>query len=196
MKKISILIRKLTVPPVFAALLLIIISISRPYFLNSIWQFVLGILFLTVLPVLAYPMQKHFSSFKDKGREGQRSLAMLFSFAGYCLGVIVAFATSAPIELKIIYLEYLLCGLGMLVFNKVFKLKASGHACGIIGPVALLIYFRLYIPALVGIALSIPVYLSSVKTKRHTVPQLVGGSLIPAVVLCLIVLASKITLSL
>ena len=40
---------------------------------------------------------------------------------------------------KIIYLEYLFCGITMLVFNKLFKLKASGHACGVIGPMLIIV---------------------------------------------------------
>ena len=84
-----------------------------------------GIVFLTILPVLAYPLQKYIPGFKDKGREGQRSLAMIFSFAGYLLGTVVAFAFSANTIVKIIYLEYLFCGITMLVFNKLFKLKAE-----------------------------------------------------------------------
>ena len=75
----------------------------------------------------------------------------------------------------------------MLLLNKVFKVKASGHACGIVGPMLLFIYFGLYIPAIVGTVLVLPVYISSVRTKQHTLPQLIGGSAIPAVVLLMIV---------
>ena len=76
----------------------------------------------------------------------------------------------------------------MLLLNKVFKVKASGHACGIVGPMILFLYFGLYIPAIVGTALILPVYISSVRTKQHTLPQLIGGSAIPAVVLFIIVM--------
>ena len=41
-----------------------------------------GLLFLVVLPLLAYPLQKYIPHFKDSGRDGQRSLAMIFSAAG------------------------------------------------------------------------------------------------------------------
>jgi len=71
----------------------------------------------------------------------------------------------------------------MLVFNKLFKLKASGHACGIVGPVAMLIYLQMYIPAIVGALLIIPVYVSSIKTKQHTPTQLIIGSAIPIIML-------------
>ena len=172
----------------FAASLLIIAYIIYPNYFGSIWHVLGGLLFLCILPLLAYPLQKYIPHFKDKGRDGQRSLAMIFSAVGYLLGTLVAFVTHAPVELKIIYLEYLLCGIAMLVLNKVFKLKASGHACGIVGPVLLMLYFKMYILAIVGTLLIIPVYVSSLKTKRHTAPQLIGGSFIPLVALGIICL--------
>lgn len=188
MEGIFKIVRKITIPPVFAAALLIIVYTSHANYFGSIWQLVGALFFLTVLPTLAYPFQRYIPKYKDRGREGQRSLAMIFSFVGYLLGTVVAFALSAPIELQIIYLEYLLCGIGMLLLNKVFKIKASGHACGIVGPVILFLYFGLYIPAIIGTALILPVYISSVRTKQHTLPQLIGGSAIPAVVLFIIVM--------
>lgn len=188
MEKVFKIIRKITIPPVFAASLLIIVYITHTNYFGSIWHLFGALFFLSVLPTLAYPMQRFFKKYKDRGREGQRSLAMIFSFAGYLLGTLTAFVFSAPIELKIIYLEYLLCGIGMLLLNKVFKIKASGHACGIVGPVLLFLYFGLYIPAIIGTVLILPVYISSVRTKQHTLPQLIGGSAIPVVVLLLIIL--------
>ena len=170
----------------FAASLLIIAYIIYPHYFGSIWHMLGGLVFLCILPLLAYPLQKYIPHFKDKGRDGQRSLAMIFSAVGYLLGTLTAFIADAPAELKIIYLEYLLCGIAMLVLNKVFKLKASGHACGIVGPVLLMLYFKMYIPAIVGTLLIIPVYVSSLKTKRHTAPQLLGGSFIPLVALGII----------
>lgn len=188
MDKIFKIIRKITIPPVFAAALLIIVYVTHANYFGSIWHLVGTLFFLTILPTLAYPLQKYIPKYKDRGREGQRNLAMIFSFVGYLLGTVVAFVFSAPIELKIIYLEYLLCGIGMLLLNKVFKIKASGHACGIVGPVILFLYFGLYIPAIIGTALILPVYISSVRTKQHTLTQLIGGSAIPAVVLFIIVM--------
>lgn len=176
-------IRKITVPPVFAAAFMLILYFSHPDYFGSIGHLIGSVFFLSVLPTLAYPMQKHFPKFRDKGRAGQRTLAMIFSFAGYLLGTAAAFIFHAPAVLKLIYLEYLLCGIGMIVLNKVFRIKASGHACGIVGPVIMLLYFGLYVPAIIGAALILPVYISSVKTGQHTVPQLVGGSTIPAFVL-------------
>ncbi len=189
MNKIFLFIRKITVPPTFAATLLILGFVICPEYFGSAWNLISGLVFICVLPLLAYPLQKYIPRFKDKGRAGQRSLAMIFSAVGYLLGTLIAFLTKAPTEYKIICMEYLLCGIAMLVLNKVFKLKASGHACGIVGPVLMMIYFKMFIPAAVCSLLIIPVFISSVKTKQHTAWQLVGGGFIPLVVLGCIDLA-------
>lgn len=179
-------IRKITIPPVFAVVLLLSVYINIPEPFGAVWHMIGGIVFLAALPMLAYLLQKYIPGFKDKGREGQRSLAMLFSFAGYLVGTIVAFVFGATKIVKIIYLEYLLCGITMLVFNKVFKLKASGHACGVIGPMLLMVYFKLYIPAAICALFAIPVFIASVLTKRHTPLQLLGGSLISLAMLIIV----------
>lgn len=187
MNALSKFIRKITVPPTFAALLVITVFVAYPEGIGSIWHLLAAILFLTVLPLLAYPLQQYIPKFKDKGREGQRSLAMIFSFVGYALGTLTAYITLAPGRLKMIYLEYLLCGIAMLVINKVFHLKASGHACGIVGPVVMLSNFGCVLPSIIGLAIVIPVFISSIRTKQHTLPQLVGGSIIPIAVLFLLI---------
>jgi len=74
----------------------------------------------------------------------------------------------------------------MLLMNKVFRRKASGHACGIVGPILLLFYFGQVIPAVIGIFAVVMVYVSSLRTKQHTLPQLIGGSMIPLFVLMLL----------
>ena len=186
MNKISLIVRKLTIPPVFAIALLCAVFFMIPNGIGSVWLLFAGIFFLAGLPTLAYPLQKYMPHFKDKGRDGQRSLAMLFSFVGYLLGTIVAFAASAPTVLKIIFLEYLFCGISMLVLNKCFKLKASGHACGVIGPMFMMVYLGLYVPAAICARFAIPVYNSSIKTKRHTPKQLLGGALIPLAMLVIV----------
>lgn len=186
MNKISLIVRKLTIPPVFAIALLCAVFFLIPNGIGSVWLLFAGIFFLAGLPTLAYPLQKFMPYFKDKGRDGQRSLAMLFSFVGYLLGTIVAFSASAPTVLKIIFLEYLFCGISMLVLNKCFKLKASGHACGVIGPMIMMVYLGLYVPAAICALFAIPVYISSIKTKRHTPMQLLGGALIPFAMLVIV----------
>lgn len=186
MKNIYLTIRKITVAPIMAAVMLVILMFFTPEVFQSTLTFLLSILFLGLLPILAYPMQKYIPSYKDKGREGQRNLAIIFAVAGYVLGIIAGLLTHAPKETIIIYLEYLLSGIFIFIFNKLFHIKISGHACGIFAPIVLFIYFRLYVCAAIGCIIAIFVYVASLKTKRHTLPQLIGGSLIPFLVLLLI----------
>ncbi|MGN0384647.1 MAG: hypothetical protein ACI4EX_02060 [Lachnospiraceae bacterium] len=178
MNKVSFLIRKITIPPVWAILLLLMLYYTHPAYFLSVSQLIWGLIFLGILPILGYPLQKYIPHFKKQGREGQRSLAMLFSVLGYLLGIMITFTTKSALELRIVYLEYMLCGVLMLLFNKAFHLKASGHACGIMGPIMLLIEFRMYLPAIMGLLFSVPVMIASIRTRRHTVPQLIGGCMI------------------
>ncbi len=186
MEKTFYFIRKIMVPPIFAMAFLLVIYFMQPSIFTSVWQLICGIFFLGILPILGYPLQKYIPYFKEKGREGQRSLAMIFSVAGYLLGTFTVLVTKASSELCTVYLEYLLSGITMLLFNKAFHLKASGHACGIVAPVLLFVYFNMFIPAVIGGLFVIPVLISSLKTKRHTMPQLLGGCMISAV--CLIII--------
>lgn len=176
-------IRVITVPPVFALVFLLVVYGRQPGVFASAGQCACAVLFLGALPILGYPLQKCIPYFRDKGREGQRSLAMICSATGYLLGFASAAMSQASRALVVIYLEYLLCGIAMLVFNRGFHLRASGHACGIVAPVLLLADFRLYVPAAIGALLIVPVLVSSVKTKRHSAAQLLGGCLIAAVCL-------------
>ncbi len=180
MEKVFRVIRIVTVPPVFALALLVTVYGCLPGAIGSPGQLLGFMLCLSVLPVLGYPLQRFLPRFRDRGREGQRSLTMLLSAAGYLLGLAATLITHASRVLLVIDLEYLLCGVCILVFNRCFRLRASGHACGAAAPALLLAAFGLYLPAAVGAALVLPVFVSSVRTGCHTVPQLLGGCLIAA----------------
>ena len=69
--------------------------------------------------------------------------------------------------------------------NKLLHRKASGHACGVAGPAALLIYFGVpaWIPALLVLA---AVWWASLVMRRHTLGQLAGGTVIPVAVMAVI----------
>lgn len=187
--KFYLFLRKITIPSVFAIDFLMVTYILHPVLIGSPLNLILGLFFLGILPMLGYPLQKYIPYFKDKGRDGQRHLAMIFSAAGYLLGTLSAFLANAPLSLYAIYLEYLFCGIAILVVNKVFHLKASGHSCGISGPVLLFLYFKMYLPAIIGTIFVIPVIVSSIRTKRHTAKQLLGGI---AIAFCCMVIVAAI----
>jgi len=188
MNKLSFFTRVVTVPPVFATALLLVLFFTRPEYIGNVWFLLAGIFFLTVLPLLAYPLQRFIPRYKDRGREGQRKLAVIFSFAGYVLGMITVLIFNAPRELKMVFCEYVLCGLCIFICDKVFKFKASGHACGSVGPAAMLLYLGQYIAAIVFAILIIPAFVSSLTTKRHTLKELISGSIVPLLMLVIVYL--------
>lgn len=179
MKQIYFVIRKITVAPILAFALLTTLHLSGLEQFAPPSVYFQGVLFLTFFPLLAYPMQKHIPKYQKKGREGQRTLAMIFAVVGYLLGITVGLLFHAPAYMLAVYLEYLLSGLLIFVINLCFHKKASGHACGAAAPIILFASFGLYTPAAIGVLITLLVYLSSIKTKRHTLSQLIGGSIVP-----------------
>ena len=75
----------------------------------------------------------------------------------------------------------------IFVSSKVFKFKISGHACGVFGPVSVLFYFGLYIPAIIGIGIMALVYYASLKSGRHTIYELISGTVLPAILMFLFI---------
>ena len=181
------LVRALTLAPVLAMLSLTAIAIGCPDVFPAVGHYVYAMLFLGILPLLAYPLQPVMPHFKEKGRSGQRTLAMLFAVAGYLLCTAVNAVTAATPAMWLIVLEYLISGLLILVFNKGLHIKLSAHGCGSAGPVVLLLYFGLPIPAILMAALTVLAYISSVRAGHHTMPQLIGGSAVSILLLPLLV---------
>ena len=161
-----------------ALVMLIILYVWAPATFGNPAFFISSVVFLTVLPLLAYPLQPLFPHFRDRGREGQRTLAMVFAVAGYLLGSGEAFLANAPVRLKVIFLSYLLSGFLVVLFNKLLHVRASGHACGMAGPFAILASFGQWAGCL-GAPLLAVVWWSSLKTARHTPGQLIAGTVLP-----------------
>lgn len=184
--KVAKLIRTITLAPIMALIALTILLIDTSDTFNHGYEYGIAVVFLVILPILAYPLQPLIPSYKSKGRDGQRQLAIVMAVLGYLGGIVVAIATSIPEKLKIIYFTYFISGVLIMIFNKILKIKASGHACGVVGPMAILIYC-LGPWALIGIVVLILVYWASLKMERHTVSQLFWGSGIPVAALIIAV---------
>lgn len=184
MDKFYKFVRILTLAPLLAGFSILCIALGCPDAFSSVWQFSYTFFFLSVLPLLAYPLQKYIPHFKDKGRDGQRTLAMLFAVAGYILCLITNLFACATPAMWLICLEYFLSGALILIFNKVLHIKLSAHGCGSAGPIFLLLYFGLYVPAALMAFVTVLAYWASVKAKHHTLGQLLGGSAVSIVLLC------------
>lgn len=189
MEKTAKVIRVLTVPPLMALMALTVLFVRVPQIFQGYVNYILSILYLTVFPLLAYPLQPLIPGFRKKGRVGQRNLAMVFAVLGYVGGCVSALILHAAKSVLIIYIVYLISGLLILICDKVFHYKASGHTCGIAGPFALLVSFG-QTCGLFGIPVLAAAWWASLKIKRHTFEQLLGGTVIPVVSLAIVLFAA------
>ncbi|MFB4213254.1 hypothetical protein ACE1TH_15295 [Shouchella sp. JSM 1781072] len=184
------IIRVATIAPLMAFVSLLLLFIFEPAVYGGWFQFSFALLFLVVLPVVAYPLQPIVPGFRDKGREGQRNFAILMGVLGYVFGILFAYVTNAPEGITMIYWIYFISGIGIVVFNKVLRIRASGHACGVVGPISFLIYFLGPI-AFIGLLLIALVYWASLKMKRHTLAELIWGSAISFIAVIGIILVFR-----
>ena len=175
--KIAKVIRVVTIPPVLVLALLSILLLDFNQFYNNVFDYVLAVVFLMIIPALAYPVQMVLPSWKAKGRSGQRKLAFIFSVCGYSIGLALAACLNVPHKLVSIFIGYFSSVMLLTLFNKVLKIHASGHAAGITGP---LLYFgvfsRVWLVPLATI-LYLAIIWSSIKIKRHTVTEFLLGTL-------------------
>ena len=191
MKKRDYVVRVLSIAPLLCAIMLTVLFVTRPELFRAWYTYASMMATLGVLPVLAYPLQRFIPRFRDKGRKGQRMLAMIFAVAGYVLCAIALLILKGTNAEWVICLTYLISGGVIMLVNKVFKLHASGHGCGVVGPIPLLIFFHSYIAAILYAISAIFVCISSVRSKRHSLSEFLGGasiSVLTGIVLALIML--------
>ena len=169
-------IRVITIAPIMALLLMTSLYLSDAALLGGLPQYLASIFFLAVLPVLAYPLQSFIPLFKRDKRSGQRKLAFITSVVGYLCGIIFATATNAPMIVHVIYWTYFLSVTLLTAFNSFTPWKASGHACGVCGPVVTMVYF-IGPQALTALLIYVALFWASLKMKRHTVTELILGGL-------------------
>lgn len=175
-EKIAKIIRVVTIPPILVLLLLVILFFTRQAMFANTAQLLLSVLFLMLIPVSAYPLAAVIPKYKEKGRDGERTLSFILSIVGYIAAVVYGFAAHVSQGLLFIYLTYFISVAVLTVFNKVIKLRASGHACSITGPLILMVYFigwNCLLPCVVLFALII---WASLAIKRHTPRELLAGS--------------------
>ncbi len=178
-QKLAKTIRILTLAPLLALEALLLLWFLRPELFRSAGDLLMPILFLTLLPLLAYPMQHWIPRLRAGGRAMQRKLAIMLAVLGYLGGAIWAYAARAADWLRVLLLTYLISGVLIAAFNRLLHIRASGHACGVSGPVLYLVC-RLGPWALLGLLLLPAVWWASRKMQRHTSAQLIWGSILSA----------------
>ena len=170
-------VRVVSVPPVMVGILLTLLLTLREDVFATPLEFVASLAGLTILPILAYPVSVLIPAIRRKGREGQRSLAMYFSTVGYVGVFIYGLVAQVGTGLMHIYAGYLFSVIIILVGNKVFKVRISGHACSVSGPLVYSGYFLGVWGILVGAVCWGVILWASLVMKRHTLREFVFGTL-------------------
>jgi len=181
---LALIVRITSIPPVMAAVMITLLFFYSDVF-STASEVVFAFFFLSVVPVAAYPCLYLLAGLTAKGREGQRDLAFILSAAGYAAAVVYGVFFTKNINLTVIYTLYLVSLLLLLLFNKVLRIRASGHACSVTGPVVLLVYFLGARSLLFGVIVYACIFWASLAVKRHTAGEFLAGSsisLISAVV--------------
>ena len=171
-------IRKVTVPPVLAAVMLLIFRGVFGERFISVPLFVVELICLVIVPVSAYPLSM--LGGKEKGgRETQRKLAFVTNFLGYGAALVIGIAGGAEEMLLGILWGYFLAVI-VLTF-----LKRAWYSA--------VLHFYLFFCQFLGIRAAVvcaPLYLAefwaSVRLKRHTVKEFLTGSLTALVVFLLV----------
>ena len=84
-KRAAKVIRILSVPPLMAGVLVLILSFCRKDVFPGAREIVAALLTLTVFPILAYPVARLIPALRRRGREGERNTAFLLCFCDLSL---------------------------------------------------------------------------------------------------------------
>lgn len=185
MKALAQFIRVVTVAPFMALMLFTLLYRKDPSEMTDFAHYLWSVFFYTLLPLLAYPVSWLLPKIRKGGRSAQRKLAILFSVAGYIGGVIYLALWGGTGAEWLVYLTYAGSGSVIALFTFLFRFKASGHTCGVSGPVAMLVHL-LGAPWLALYLLVAAVVWASLRLERHTVSQLLVGSAVPVCVMLLL----------
>lgn len=172
--KLAKVISVITAPSLFVIITLIVLAFTKSeIFGNDSKWLALAVLLLGIIPVLAYPI----SYIAKMGRDKERKLAFITSIIGYLMGMAVVVWLKPPKEIAVIFVAYFMSVVILAFVNRVIKVKASGHACGVGGPLALILYFFRW-RALIALLILPIVFWSRMRIHRHTRRELVIGTLV------------------
>ena len=169
-------VRVITVPPLLIGALLVALYVYPSGVFHSLSSLLHALMFLAIIPALSYFVWALIPSLRKGGRASQRKLAFVFSILGYFGGAVYALTADISRGLVVILLTYFVSVILLTLINKLTIFRASGHGCGVTGPLLLPAYFVSpfwIFPSLLGL---LAVYLSSIALKRHTLKELVAGS--------------------
>ncbi len=176
-EKLAGVIRIITVPPIMVIGLLLILYFRSPQPFGTLPELLIAILLLGLVPVLAYPLQPLLPRYRQKGREGQRELAFVFTGVGYTIAFLWALLAGVSPAVRTVCAGYFFSALLLTLCNKVLHRRASGHACSAAGPLLFLIYYFGWWMLLPSVIIAALIAWASVTLRRHTPTDLLWGTL-------------------
>lgn len=172
--KMAHVVRVVTIPPLMIATLLCMLYFAKGFSFASRIDMSVAFAGLVLLPVLAYPVWSVFGNKTSDKRKGQRRLAFIFSIIGYvcCFIYSLRFGTAAIRE---IFYTYFFTVILLALLNKVFHVRASGHAASSISPVVFsTAYLTPTVTFLFGVLFAASVW-ASIYLKRHKWQDIMAG---------------------
>lgn len=186
------LISYITIAPVVVFGVLTTLFFGAKEQFGNLTHYLAALFNLSVLPILAYPVQLIVPGLRRGGRAMQRKLAFVFAVAGYILGVVCAFVLHVSKGYWTVYLGYFFSGTALAFINRVIKVKASGHACGVAGPILLCVYHLSGFYWLLLLVIPL-VFFSRMKLGRHSFRELLLGASTSTACTAAVLLVSSLT---
>ncbi|HKZ84199.1 MAG TPA: hypothetical protein VJ793_11155 [Anaerolineae bacterium] len=172
------------VPFVAGAAITVLLFGLRPDVPQRLLGWGVSMIFLTIIPALSllFYIPRRNEPWASTERR-QRVMSFVFMAVSYPVGFVALKIVQAPTIFEAIMLTYVIVVLALIAVNLFFR--ASGHAAGVAGPVAALIYFYGLIAAPLIALIPLTMW-ARVKAKGHTLSQTVVGALLAAGVTMLV----------
>lgn len=153
---------------------------------NRLGGYAWTLLFLTLIPLCSLFFYIP-GKLRDKARiiKRQRIASFVFMIVSYPIGFLILRLTHAPRIFEAMAVSYTFVTLGLIIFNFVLRYKASGHAAGVAGPVAALIYLYGLIATPFLALIPITTW-ARVSAKGHDTWQTVVGALLSFAITALV----------
>lgn len=176
-EKTAKIIRIITIPPIEALAMLLILYVTKQEEFGNMENLLMAVLFLTVIPICSYPIASRKRGEQDM-RNNQRNMAFIFNFLSYLAAMLIGYCVGCTRMLQWILNGYFLAVLILTIVNKVFKIRASGHACSCTFPYLILSYYFGGYVTVICLILYLAEFGASVELKRHTTKEFLGGTIV------------------
>lgn len=176
-EKTAKIIRIITIPPIEAMVMLLILYRLKQEEFGNLGNLLMAVLFLTVIPICSYPIASRKRGEQDM-RNNQRNMAFIFNFLSYLAAMLIGYCVGCTRMLQWILNGYFLAVLILTIVNKVFKIRASGHACSCTFPYLILSYYFGGYVTVICLILYLAEFWASVELKRHTTKEFLGGTIV------------------